>query len=56
MAGCKQCCGTCEYGSYSESDGYICVNDESEYVADYTEYHHTCDEWAKKKRHRKKDS
>ena len=48
MAGCKQCCGTCEYGLYSEADGYICVNDKSEYVADYTEYRHTCDEWAKK--------
>ena len=52
MASCKQCCGTCEYGSYDEIDGYICVNSESEYLADYTEYSHTCDSWEPKQRKR----
>lgn len=34
MANHKKCCGTCEYGSYDKTDGYVCVNDNSEYVAD----------------------
>ena len=55
MAECKQCCGTCVYGSYDKTDGYICVNAESEYVADYTEYSHTCDCWEHKKRKRTKN-
>lgn len=54
MPECKQCCGTCEYGSYDETDGYMCVNSESEYVADYTEYAHSCDAWKHKERKRKK--
>lgn len=49
MAECKQCCGTCAYGSYDKTDGYICVNAESECVADYTEYSHTCDCWEHKR-------
>ena len=43
MPDCKQCCGTCHYGSYDEINGYVCVNSDSEYVADFTEYNHTCD-------------
>lgn len=53
MASCKQCCGTCEYGSYDEVDGYVCVNNESEYVADFTECDHTCDCWEQKRRRQK---
>lgn len=53
MSECKRCCGTCEYGSYDEIDGYICVNSESEYVADYTDYDFTCDEWTEKRKIRK---
>lgn len=29
MADRKQCCGTCEYGSYDKVDGYVCVNNEN---------------------------
>ena len=54
MASCKQCCGTCEYGSYDKVDGYVCVNNESEYVADFTEYDHTCDCWERKRRRQKR--
>lgn len=25
------CCGTCKYGHYDKMQGYVCVNDESEY-------------------------
>ena len=45
----KKCCGTCKYHEYENIDeGYVCVNDESEYVADWTEYNHCCDEWEEK--------
>lgn len=53
MADRKQCCGTCEYGSYDKVDGYVCVNNESEYVADFTEYDHTYDCWERKRRRQK---
>lgn len=45
----KECCGTYKYGSYDKTDGYVCVNDESEYVADFVEYSHKCDEWESKR-------
>ena len=48
MASGRKCCGTCEYSSYDKTDGYICVNDESEYVADFVEYNHSCEDWVKK--------
>lgn len=38
---CK-CCATCKYGEYDETQGYVCVNDESEYVADFVEGSHAC--------------
>lgn len=50
MAECKQCCGTCKYSSYDKMQGYACVNYRSEYVADYVEYKHKCDEWESKRR------
>lgn len=42
---CERCCGTCKYGSYDKTDGYVCVNDQSEYVADFVELDHSCDEY-----------
>jgi hypothetical protein len=44
----KECCGTCEYGTYDKTNGYVCVNDESDYVADFVEYDHSCDFWEQK--------
>lgn len=55
MPDTKQCCGTCQYGSYGKIDGYVCVNSDSEYVADFTEYNHTCDFWEKKHRKGRSD-
>lgn len=44
-----QICGTCKYYYYkSIDDGWVCVNDQSEYVADLTEYNDTCEEWEEK--------
>lgn len=48
MAGCRKCCGTCKYGLYDRTQGYVCVNDESEYVADFVEYNHSCESWEEK--------
>lgn len=48
MAEKKKCCGTCRYGDYDKMQGYVCVNAESEYVADFVEYNHCCDEHEEK--------
>lgn len=48
MQDTKQCCGTCKYGSYDKTDGYVCVNGDSEYVADFVEYDHSCENWEEK--------
>lgn len=42
------CCGTCKYGHYDKMQGYACVNDESEYVADFVQYEHWCEDWVSK--------
>ena len=42
----EQCCGTCKYHQFENvNDGYVCVNSESEYCADWTEYEDSCGEW-----------
>lgn len=42
----RQVCGTCKYHEYEHvSDGWVCVNDDSEYVADWTDFNHTCPDW-----------
>lgn len=42
----KKCCGNCQYHEYEDiSQGFVCGNDKSEYVADWTEYNHCCEEW-----------
>ena len=43
-----ECCGTCEYGLYDRMNGYVCVNIESEYFADFVEHDHYCEEYAQK--------
>ena len=40
-----ECCGTCKYGHYDKMQGYVCVNDESEYVADFVDEEMACDFW-----------
>lgn len=41
----NQCCGTCKYGNYDPMQGYVCVNADSEYVADFVEYEHCCEDF-----------
>lgn len=41
-----ECCGTCKYHTHEDiTDGFVCCNGNSEYVADWTDYEHCCDEW-----------
>ena len=42
----KPCCGTCRYHFHeSVDDGWVCVNDASEYVTDWTDFDFCCDEY-----------
>lgn len=38
-------CKTCKYGNYDEMQGYVCVNGESEYVADFVDKNNWCENW-----------
>ena len=49
MLDCNKYCGTCEYSTYDKANGYICTNNKSDYVADFVEFNHVCDEWEEKK-------
>lgn len=45
----NECCGTCKYHQFENiTDGYVCVNDQSEYVTDWTDYNHCCDEYVER--------
>lgn len=47
--GGENCCGTCRWHEHEDiDDGWVCVNDQSEYCADWTEYDDICDEWEAK--------
>lgn len=42
----KKCCGTCKWHEYEDIDnGWVCVNVDSEYCSDWTEYGHCCSDW-----------
>ncbi|MFR6513270.1 MAG: hypothetical protein ACLUP8_04475 [Ruminococcus sp.] len=44
--GDKKCCGTCKYHCHEGiDDGRVCTNVDSEYVAEWTEYKDSCEEW-----------
>lgn len=41
-----KCCGTCKWHKHERiSDGWVCINNCSEYCADWTDYGHCCEEW-----------
>ena len=45
----KECCGNCEYYFRENIDGgWVCVNGDSDYVAEWTEVDFICDKWEKK--------
>jgi hypothetical protein len=41
----RRCCGTCKYHQHDDGEDWICVNTDSEYVADWTEYEDCCENW-----------
>lgn len=42
----SECCGNCKYHQYEDiSQGWVCCNQDSEYVADWTDYTDSCEEW-----------
>lgn len=43
-----KCCGTCKYCTYDKMQGFVCVNPDSEYVADFVEYKHCCEDYEEK--------
>lgn len=46
MKSIDKSCKTCRYHRHEDiSDGYVCVNDESEACADWTEDDFSCDKW-----------
>ena len=39
-------CENCFYCKYDEkNDGYVCVNDNSDYCTDCVDEYHWCEEW-----------
>ena len=40
----KRNCGNCKWCS-KEGEDLVCTNIESEYIADFVEKNHSCDEW-----------
>lgn len=41
-----ECCGTCKWHEHEKvSDGWVCVNNDSEYVADWTDYDFCCEQY-----------
>lgn len=42
----EKICGTCRYHVHEDiDDGWICVNNRSDYCADWTEYNDSCTDW-----------
>lgn len=38
-------CGTCKWHECEMDDSWICVNNDSEFCADWMPYDHCCEEW-----------
>jgi len=50
MGKIKICCGTCRWHEHeSIDDGWICVNSDSEYCSDWTDYNHYCEDYEERK-------
>ena len=45
----EEICGNCKWHRYEkESQGWVCCTSDSDYVADWTEYDDSCDEFEEK--------
>ena len=44
----KKICGECKWHEKEDyAFSWICCNNESDYVTDWTDYNHTCEFWEK---------
>lgn len=42
----KKCCGTCKWHKFKNVHAeWICINGESDYVADWTDYNFYCEDY-----------
>jgi hypothetical protein len=41
----EKCCGTCKYHKHEVDDGWVCVNDSSEFCTYWTDYRDYCEDW-----------
>lgn len=41
----EQNCGNCKHADYDSEQGYICLNDNSEYLSDFVEHDHWCSDY-----------
>lgn len=49
-----QCCGNCKYHEHENiDDGYVCVNSDSAYCAEWTDCMSHCEEWEGKTNERR---
>lgn len=39
-------CKNCKFCNIDELGDMVCTNEDSEYVADYVEENHTCEDWS----------
>lgn len=47
----KQCCGNCKWRKHEIiTDGFVCVNSDSDYVTEWTDDDHVCDAWESKEK------
>ena len=49
MRDTREICGNCKYHKHEDiDDGWVCVNTDSEYCSDWTEYTDSCDEFTER--------
>lgn len=39
------CCGTCRWHRRDYAGDWVCCNDQSENLSDWTDYEDSCEEW-----------
>ena len=45
----EEICGNCKYHQYEDvTRGWVCVNDESDYLSNWTEYDDSCEEFVER--------
>jgi len=48
--GDERICGTCRWHcKYRNADNWVCVNRESDYYTDFTDYEDSCEDWERRR-------